>query len=319
MNVTSWELLTPRAHRPLVTVERPSAVITPFEVAAYDGRKRMIRGAAYEDGRLLSESVRRGGVAGDLVVADDPLFLPLDYVSDNLQELGGRWLYLGPYMSHFGHFITEVLPTAWPRGSFDGIVMTPFIFGGAMDPSHVLALSQLFPDLPVRVVGTGCKVETLVVPERPVVLNAWVLSEALLVWEQLSVRSTASRRIFLSRSNLPTDGRSYDNDREVDLLAENLGFEVVHPQELSFDDQLGTIGSAEIIMGAAGSAMHLSAFAPPDARVIELGDRRSPSRPNLMQRAIDSAFNRLSAFVPSASAGNLRDLVGLRDAVCSLI
>ena len=66
---------------------------------------------------------------------------------------------------------------------------------------------------------------------------------------------------------------------------------------LTIDDQLRLVADAEVVAGPSGSALHLSAFARASARVLEIGDSRSPGRPVAMQVLIDAACGHEQAFV----------------------
>jgi len=58
------------------------------------------------------------------------------------------------------------------------------------------------------------------------------------------------------------------------------------------------VSDAQVVAGASGSALHLSAFAPSSTRVLEIGDSRSPDRPVAMQVVIDAACGHEHAFLP---------------------
>ena len=56
----------------------------------------------------------------------------------------------------------------------------------------------------------------------------------------------------------------------IEAMAEELGFTVIHPQELGIAEQIRIFAAAKMIMGTGGSAMHNAVFSPPDARVLML-------------------------------------------------
>ena len=76
------------------------------------------------------------------------------------------------------------------------------------------------------------------------------------------------------------------------------GFDVVHPENLPIAEQIRLASGAAVIGGNSGSALHLSAFAPPGRRVIEVGDSRAPHRPVVMQTIIDSVRQHPQAHIP---------------------
>ena len=304
-----WEITVPGPAAELRASRVTGAVITPYVPRQVDTRRRAIRSAVYAEGTLVRGSVRQGGIGGDLVTSDDPE--QLNGVSGfdpaAAEHVEGRWLYGGPFMAQFGHFLTESLPTLWPDFDGDGILFTPFVFGSEVAPWHRTLIERALPGKKVHVVGNGARVDDLIIPDRPVVLNDSVATAALSVWRKVADRPHPSRNVFLSRSHLPRNSRWIEDDGLMDDIAEDLGFEVVHPEELSIEKQLEIAARARILAGPAGSALHLSVFAPPSARVIEIGDRRTPDRPLPMQRIIDGAFNRRVAFLPH-DGGARRDV-----------
>lgn len=76
------------------------------------------------------------------------------------------------------------------------------------------------------------------------------------------------RRIFLSRRNFTQ--RQLVNESEIIDDLTRLGFEVLHPEQLSFIDQIALYHSADVIVGSASSALTNCIFCNPQARVIAL-------------------------------------------------
>jgi capsular polysaccharide biosynthesis protein len=76
------------------------------------------------------------------------------------------------------------------------------------------------------------------------------------------------RRIVLSRRGLTQ--RQLVNEAEIiDTLTPH-GFEVLHPEQLSFAEQIQTYHSADIIVGSASSALINCIFCRPEAKVVAL-------------------------------------------------
>jgi hypothetical protein len=71
-----------------------------------------------------------------------------------------------------------------------------------------------------------------------------------------------SNRVFLSRSHLPPGKRSLHAQTEcsVENIFSRHGFEIVHPQEISFAEQILKVRSADRLAGLVGSQMHLAVF-----------------------------------------------------------
>lgn len=315
---TLWETVpAPALTNPVDCLTLQNGILAPFSIDKIEGRRRSVSGAVYDQkGRLVVASQRRGGIGGDLVLSEDPERITTPVGTNHLS---GTWLYGGHWMGHFGHFIIETLTTLWSRKRVDGIIFHPFIFGSEIHEWQRTLVRRLGFHVPIMVAGQGCVVEELIVPERPFTLNHSVAPEAVGVWNRLASPGTCSSRVFLSRSRLTTDSRSVPGDERLDALMSSLGFNVIHPQELNVEGQLDMVAAAAILAGVAGSALHLSVFAHPHCKVLELGDRRTPDRPMPNQRVLDDAVGRPSGFVPFYSDGEVRDICETERTISALL
>jgi capsular polysaccharide biosynthesis protein len=313
LDVVPDALLTAVRQGPLRTVQPPL---------------RWLRGAVHDaEGRLLPASQKIGGLGGNQGAMADPRRVPVPAHADRLE---GTWLYGGHWIHHFGHFVTETVTTLWPdpaelRGGDDaprGVVFHAY-FGGYQPPQpwqeELLGLTG-YGDLPVEVVHRApVRVERLLLPGRSVVVNGWAHPEARDVWRRMAAATGASTmstgptaggpRRWLSRTafndarraaNEPTR-TSAARDRELDAVFAAAGFEVVTPEALPLPDQLRLAATSSVLAGGAGTALHLSAFAPAGVRVLEVGDERSPGVQVPHQLVIDALCQHPSAFVPHAT------------------
>ena len=89
-----------------------------------------------------------------------------------------------------------------------------------------------------------------------------------------------------------------EHDLQPDRVFAEAGFAVSTPEALPIADQIRTAAGARVIAGSAGTALHLSAFAPAGARVLEVCDSRSPDIHVPHQRVIDHFCEHLSALIP---------------------
>ncbi len=80
----------------------------------------------------------------------------------------------------------------------------------------------------------------------------------------------ARRRLYVSRRRVSTGWHSIVNEDEIEALFAALGFEILHPQELSIQEQIRAFAQAEIVAGEYSSALHNTIFSPPGTRVIGL-------------------------------------------------
>lgn len=319
--------ITPPAE-PLEAVWIDGARITPVRVGEMrlaDREWRWLTGAVYDDaGHLVpqSQAVRTGGglrAAPRTPIPVDPLQIPLTKPRD---ELDGSWVFVGHWHAAFGHFLIETLPNLWPAeaAAADGLLgirpysrLTPVVGGRGLVQ---LPGGHPFRDELVELAGFGdrpvmmsrhqlTRVERLLVPERPVVLTGWVRPEAVQVWRRVAEAvdgPSGSRKVLLSRSRYnasqPYSGLGSDLgsrrtdpdwDRRLDRSFAAAGFDVVHPEELSIREQIAVVRGAEVIAASSGTALHLSCFAAPGTKVLEIGDLRTRDKRFPTQQAIDAA------------------------------
>lgn len=95
-------------------------------------------------------------------------------------------------------------------------------------------------------------------------------SESLLCYRDLILselrirRKSGKRRIFLARGN---GRRAYNQDDLVEI-AEGFGFDVIHPENLSFRDQVELFHNCEFLVGASGAAFANLLFCTPGAKAL---------------------------------------------------
>ncbi|WP_170286057.1 glycosyltransferase family 61 protein [Nocardioides rubriscoriae] len=296
---------------------------------------RWIRGAVHDaEGRLVVSSQKIGGLVGAQVAQADPARVPPRQQA-GARRLEGTWLYGGHWTQHFGHFFAETLTTLWPEGpqvaGVSGIVFHNFMsrLRGVSDWQTELLDLAGWGGVPFEVIeDENLVAERLLVPGRGIVVNGWAWEQARTVWRRMAAAAGGrldldpdGDRVFVTRTAFNrarrAEGRPTRTDEAHDLALDSAfagaGFRVVAPESLGVAEQLRLAAGASVLAGCAGSALHLSAFAPAGARVVELGDSRSPDVQVPTQRVIDRVCEHPSAFVPydvptAALPGVLADL-----------
>jgi len=81
------------------------------------------------------------------------------------------------------------------------------------------------------------------------------------------IPQSGKRRIWISRTKL-AGWHGIVNEREVEETALSMGFDLIHPQELSFAEQVSLFHGADCIVGEFGSGLHNAIFAQRGARVF---------------------------------------------------
>lgn len=141
-------------------------------------------------------------------------------------------------------------------------------------------------------------------------MNAWAHEGARDVWQRMAAAAgpadAGPEKVFLSRTVFNeaqrAEGRAVRTDAERDSALDRVfaeaGFVVITPEALPIRDQIRVAAAAKVLAGSAGTALHLSAFAPAGTRVIEVGDSRSQDVQVPGQLVIDHLCEHPSAFIP---------------------
>ena len=204
------------------------AIATPFALVApadapdqpprHPSFKAYTRGCLYDiDGARVDLSVRIGGIGGDQVASIDPAVLPPEQRGGTW--LTGRTLYLGPFMNHYGHFITEGLSRYWKQdiGPFDHVVAYPFMHndGSILIEDFHRHLAGLL-DVPIdrmAILRSQTVFDEIVMPGAAVGHNVQVNAHMRAVYERIRAPTPGGSRAAASscrarhRSGSPTPWR----------------------------------------------------------------------------------------------------------------
>lgn len=241
-------------------------------------------GAVYDaDGALVRESLR----FPDKHRARDPKSISM-VQGLRIERRIERALYLGHAFTHFGHFLIETAPALWWARQVDGetaLIFHPFdeagrnVFADTAHGRDCLALLGLSPDR-IVMATRDLAVDELLLPPRHYDMRTGPrydfreIYRTLRAAAQRSQPTAAASRIYLSRRLLKRRQRRLSNDGAVERRMARRGFAVFHPQHMSLVDQINAAAAADLIAGVDGSALHLSAFMRPGARMLVLQTKR---------------------------------------------
>lgn len=198
--------------------------------------------------------------------------------------------FFGGHLRHaFGHLLLETLPRFWPtldQGAYDRVLFYPTRpdqrrTRPSFEPVEVALLEALGVD-PTAAVVVGDEpllLDAVTVPTPALVLQHAVDDAVIAAFDRVAASLTRvppaarGRRVYLSRTHLPDHYRGADNEPEIEHLVRAVGFDVVHPQELSLAEQVDLMTSASAVAGCDGSALHLAAFARPGTTLLAIDSR----------------------------------------------
>ncbi|MEZ5832012.1 MAG: glycosyltransferase family 61 protein [Dongiaceae bacterium] len=268
-------------------------------------------GAVYDsEGRLVKESLR----VPDKYRARDPETLSEALGGRSVDARLPRAIYLGHAFTHFGHFLLETVSALyWVRHVEPDVslVFHPFEEGGAnvfAQQSHGIDCLKLLGIAPERVVmaTADLAVDELLLPPRAYDMRSGPhydfgdVYRSLRESALLSSSAPQARRIYLSRRWLRRRERGrLSNEAAIERRMRQRGFSVLHPERMSFAEQIRAAASADILAGVDGSALHLSAFMRPGACVLVMETRR---RRNVLK--LNALMGVETVAVPATPAGN---------------
>jgi capsular polysaccharide biosynthesis protein len=255
---------------------------------------------------LIDQSRRCGGIGGDFVESVDPVAVVVPFKMAELKIYPGTTLYLGNFMNHYGHFITEFISKLWcvDNIQFDRIIVRPFIFQNGkvvlFEFAREILSIILPPESKIEVLTDAAFFENIVIPSQgwPInsKCNSAVRSVYCKVHKAFLENVKASRRIFLTRHQRTS--KRIANLAQIEELAAQLGFEIINTETTHISEQLRKYANSSVIAGFDGTAMHNCLFARPGTVVIDLGDTRARNKPHLMQSVAQAVSNVRMFFVP---------------------
>lgn len=215
------------------------------------------------------------------------------------------------HLDHFGHLLTEFAAHVGPLlahpDGLDGI-------GGAgaslVVPARFLsqfaALAALLGIPPSRIVTSIEGTEPVRIRNAVLVLPSMVNRHGVAGRHFQLVRTVIERRfgasvalgslgredrgerLYLSRARLRAGQRRAEGEDRLESALAARGWRISHPEQLTMDEQLGSLADACTVAGCLGSAMHLlMAFGVDVGRrlLLALGPAEGPANPNVALHA----------------------------------
>ena len=220
----------------------------------------------------------------------------------------------------YGHWLVDVLPRLH-RLMASGFAFDTYLFPGPIREWQARMLEAVGLDLArCRFVDPSQSViecEELVVATYDR-LNSEIRPDLVNVHRFLREKfcgadfPPATRNLFVSRAGL---GGSRDllNREAVEAAFVAAGYEVVHPEALSFPDQIRLFASAAVVVGECGSGLHNALFSGPGTKVGVLQNRDNH---NFLQSQIGMILDHELYYVVGVTqeGGNDRFSVDVQDA-----
>ncbi|MCA8869642.1 MAG: glycosyltransferase family 61 protein [Rhodobacteraceae bacterium] len=202
-----------------------------------------------------------------------------------IEQRNGRYMFAGLLFGHFGHFLVESTARLWAyqrlEKEIDGIVFIPKV---QRQTEHVLNVYKPFLkmlDIEAEVINQPepAQFDEVLVPQQG--FGMFGMIEGLPEYRAfmrarmgVHIADDRARKLYVSRSQLPQQRGGLVAEELIEQHLEAEGYEVIHPQKMKFADQLAAYKSADFIISADGSPLHMAALvAKPTAKIAVIARR----------------------------------------------
>lgn len=205
-----------------------------------------------------------------------------------LHFINEEFVYGGPVIPHFGHFLTATLPRLW------------YLRSSPKRRRRILCHGHETPDewfsyTFIRDIlwALGLTSEDFVRLENPsVIKRVWIprpsmeeqnfihrafddLARRVGRFHGVHLQPVSEAPIYLSKTRLTSGVTRFSNEHFLENYLSERGVMIVHPQEMSFPDQIRMLARAKVICGTVSSAMHSSLFVDRPSRIVALTGHNS--------------------------------------------
>lgn len=277
------------------------------KIQGFPNCRKLLNGALYENnGHIIHESIRKGGIFGDQVLSIAPIVI--DPNIKTVETIQGNSAFLGNLYSQYGHFVTEGLSRFYDfkeLNKFDHLLFSPYIFdypNTQIKSYHKYFFDELGIDFSkVRILYNPSKLERVTVYKQ-----LWTINDSV----DCSLGSLYNYLRFIE-PKAPINGgkffcsrKSFDrisNQKLIDELFRSNDFEVIFPEDLSMEKQMAIYKGNNLIVSTSGSTVHNILFGREGSKFFEIGDQRTPKSPHIMQQLANSLSVAQYQFVPFQS------------------
>lgn len=303
-----------------------NAICTKFEALNFDSNnnsaqsnvKKITIGALYDNnGHLILNSIRKGGVGGDHVVSNTPLFI--GGFHDGYETIKGSSIFLGNLMNHYGHFITEGISRFSNYKEFcnyDNFIFMPFVFPSSMERKnrfHDFFFERLGIDRDkIKIIRQNSLIERVHVAKQRWVINSPPDVYIKSIYKYLSSSVNPEQgKFFLSRKKDVSNRIS--NIEELENFFLKRGYNIVYPELLGVEDQISIYSGADVLVSLSGSGAHNILFAKEKCSFIEIGDVRTQKKPIPMQEYANFLSDADYHFVPFVGQNGILEIKSIEN------
>lgn len=198
-----------------------------------------------------------------------------------------EYIYGGPLIPHYGHFILSSMSRLWAipqRLSKD----TMIVFHADHSLETLLQSEAYAPLLGLTLERLGLTLENSMVLNHPARISRMIVPAASVCEQSFAYpafaeichsighadidahRRVEHRPIYFTKTGLRSGVTRLSGECELEAALQAKGVEIVRPETLPLTEQIKLFSQKRTFMGVLGSAFHTSIFAPPVGRSIIL-------------------------------------------------
>jgi capsular polysaccharide biosynthesis protein len=196
-----------------------------------------------------------------------------------LKRLSKKCIYIGSFVAHWGHLLTECLSRVWfLRDNFQEYEDYYLIYGGRINPIIAQFLSYLEIDQSRLIhVNSDLIIDEVIIPYPSMSNRGEIYLSHSEIFQTIGNRmmsdinySETDRPLYLSRTRLPKRKRIVKGEEYLEDYLVEIGANVEYFEHISLREQLFLINRHRIIIAPEGSALHNLLFAQKNKQVIML-------------------------------------------------
>lgn len=187
----------------------------------------------------------------------------------HLKTLDAPVFYGGALVPHYGHFIIDSMSRLWARECYSEL---PILFllhdGWKTFPSFGQTIFEALDILGrVLTVDEPTLFRTVICPGPAFQYRTKAYDVADRPHLQVAAALGATSRrwrhpVYITRTGLSDVRRRFGGEEELGYELSRRGVEIVSPETLPLNEQIGLFTEAPLIIGTIGSALHTALFAP---------------------------------------------------------
>ena len=232
-----------------------------------DGSPLVNSGLYSDKGDIIKEScLFRGVHKSEMITEIKPHDTSLGKI-----YLNDSYVYGGPIVAHYGHFLTECIGRLWYVLE-DNNTDSFLLFHGNQSALKIDFIKEILKQLPIRgdriiILDRAAQLAEVIIPLPSMTNRGEIFSIHRKLPMKVAETILNAREIehtdqplYLSRSKLPLGHRVILNEQKFENHLKNYKIKIIYPEELSFTEQIVLFNSHSVIIGPLGSAHHTNMF-----------------------------------------------------------